>query len=339
MRHWLAALLATLGFAVGTLAWPTTVGATPILPAGFHAGIYAQGLSNPTAMSFGPDGRLYVAEAGGAVVAIGRAGVQAVAAVTGVPLGLAWHAGKLYVSSTGQVATLTPSRGYRSFTQRVIIRGLPAGRHQNDGMAFRGGWMYIGIGSTCNACVEADPRSASIMRFRDNGTGGQIYARGLRNPYDLAFRPGTTQLYATDNGRDDFDDQVPDELNLIVHGGNYGWPDCWGNGGGTNCRGTVGPVATFEPHASADGIAFYTGKTFAARYQGDAFVAEFGQTVGSGYHGHKVEDVHWAGKRITVTDFATGLTNPLAVTVAGDGSLLVADYGTGIIWRIQANGH
>jgi len=177
------------------------------------------------------------------------------------------------------------------------------------------------------------------MRFRDNGSGGQIYARGLRNPYDLAFRPGTSILYATDNGRDDFDDQVPDELNIIVRGGNYGWPDCWGSGGGSNCKGTIAPVALFEPHSSADGITFYTGKTFPARYRGDAFVAEFGQTVGGGNNGHKVKWVHFAGKKVAVGDFATGFTNPLAVTVARDGSLLVADYGTGIIWRIQANGH
>jgi glucose/arabinose dehydrogenase len=199
--------------------------------------------------------------------------------------------------------------------------------------------MYVGVGSTCNACAEPDPRSATIMRFRDNGSAGQVFARGLRNPYGLAFRPGTAQLYATDNGRDDFDDQVPDELNRIVRGGRYGWPSCWGNGGGSGCKGTVPPVALFEPHASADGLVFYTGRTFPARYRGDAFVAEFGQTVGGGYNGHKVKDVHFAGKRVTVSDFATGLSNPLAVIVARDGSLLVADFGTGAIWRIQANGH
>jgi glucose/arabinose dehydrogenase len=52
-----------------------------------------------------------------------------------------------------------------------------------------------------------------------------------------------------------------------------------------------------------------------------------------------VKDVHFAGKRVTVSDFVTGLNHPLAVTVAHDGSLLVADWGSGIIWRIQANGH
>jgi glucose/arabinose dehydrogenase len=311
----------------------------PSLPSGFHATALATGLSNPTALAIGPDGRVYVAQLNGLILAIGSGGTTTIASGFNTPLGLAWQGHTLYVSSMGEVSTLTPSKGYRSFSQRVIISGLPTGKHQNDGMTFRDGWMYLGVGSTCNACVESDPRSATVMRFYLNGSHAQIYARGLRNPYGLAIRPATGRLYATDNGRDDYDDSVPDELNLIVQGGNYGWPDCWGRGGGSNCRGTIAPVALFEPHSSADGLVFYSGYTFPKRYRGDAFVAEWGDSVNGLGTGHKVKDVHFAGKRVTVSDFATGLSNPLALAIAPDSSLLVADYGTGIIWRIQANGH
>jgi glucose/arabinose dehydrogenase len=311
----------------------------PSLPGGFHASVYASGLSVPTSLAFGPDGRLYVAQENGLVIAVASSGQTTVASGFSTILGLAWHGHTLYVSSTGKVSTLTPTKGYRSFHQRVIISGLPTGRHQNDGMVFRAGWMYLGVGSTCDACIEADARSATIMRFHYDGSHAQIYARGLRNPYGLAFRPGTAQLYATDNGRDDYGNTVPDELNLIVQGGKYGWPDCWGRGGGSNCQGTVAPVALFEPHSSADGLVFYTGHTFAQRYRGDAFVAEWGDSVNGLGTGQRVKDVHFAGNRVTVSDFATGLAHPLAVVNGPAGALLVADYGSGIIWRIQANGH
>lgn len=317
----------------------TVAQASLSLPSGFHVSVYTSGLSNPTALAIGPDRRLYVAQLNGAIVAIGGNGKSTIASGFSTPLGLAWLGHTLYVSSTGEVSTLTPSKNYASFRSRVVVSGLPTGRHQNDEMAFRNGWMYLGVGSTCNACVEADARSATIMRFHYDGSHAQIYARGLRNPFGLAFQPGTGQLYATDNGRDDYANSVPDELNRIVQGGNYGWPDCWGNGGGSNCRGTIPPVALFEPHSSADGLVFYSGSTFPKRYHGDAFVTEWGDIVNGLGTGHIVKDVHFSGKRITVSTFATGFSNPIAVAIAPDSSLLVADYGTGTVWRIQANGH
>src|SRR5947209_2592648 len=135
----------------------------PTLPAGFRATVAASGLATPTAMAIGPDGRLYVAQENGVIRAVGRAGIATVASGFTIPLGLAWHKHKLYVSWTGAVSTLTPSRTYATFTRRTIVSGLPTGKHQNDSMAFRGGWMYLGVGSTCNACAEADRRSATIM--------------------------------------------------------------------------------------------------------------------------------------------------------------------------------
>jgi len=335
--RWMGAVSLVAGYLLTSS--PIQAQAAPQVPSGFHAGIYASGLTTPTALALGPDRRLYVAQENGLIVAIGGAGRTTIASVPGTPLGLAWHGGVLYVSSTGEVSTLTPISGYRSFRSRVIIRGLPTGKHQNDGMAFGGGWLYLGVGSTCNACSELDARSATIMRFHPDGSHAQVYAHGLRNPYGLAFRPGTAQLYATDNGRDDYGNTVPDELNRIVQGGRYGWPTCWGNGGGSNCSGTIGPVASFEPHASADGLAFYTGRTFPTSYRGDAFVAEWGDSVNGLGTGQRVKRVHFAGRRIVVSDFATGLAHPLAVVVAPGGALLVADFGTGIIWSIQANGH
>ncbi len=308
----------------------------PALPAGFRADVYVNGLQQPTSMAFGPDNRLYVAQENGRIFAIGNHRVVLVASGFNTPLGLAWYRGLLYVSSMGRVSTLSPSHSFSRFTRRDIVTGLPFGEHQNDSIAFHDGWMYLSVGSTCDACVERDPRSATVMRFYANGSHAQIVAHGLRNPYGLAFRPGKNQLYATDNGRDDHDDQVPDELNHVISGGNYGWPDCWGNGGGTNCHGTIPPVASLEAHASADGLTFYTGRSFPARYRGDAFIAEWGQDVGVGSNGRRVKDVHFAGNRVIVSDFATGLIHPIAVIGARDGSLLIADFGVGIIWHVQA---
>ena len=306
----------------------------PSVPAGFHTAVLASGLYQPTALAVGPDHRVYIAQENGVVDVESTVGVQTIASGFGVILGLTWHAHQLYVSSTGEIAVLTPSRKYSQWTTKVIVTGLPYGKHQNDGLAFRGSWMYVGIGSTCNACAETDPRSATIMRFHTDGTHGQIYATGLRNPFGLAVRPSNGKIYATDNGRDDFGNTVPDELNLIVRHGKYGWPSCWGRHLGTNCAGTIEPVALFEPHSSADGIVFYSGSKFGNAYNGDAFVAEWGDLVNNLGTGHIVKFVHFGSKHISVGTFATGLVHPIAVAVSPSGSLLIADWGTGIVWRV-----
>ena len=64
------------------------------------------------------------------------------------------------------------------------------------------GRLYIGVGSTCDACDDPDPRSAPPA-FQCETGDSEIYATGLRNPFDLAFHPSTGDLFATDNGRDD----------------------------------------------------------------------------------------------------------------------------------------
>jgi hypothetical protein len=63
------------------------------------------------------------------------------------------------------------------------------------------------------------------MRLRPDGTGAQIFARGLRNSVGMDFAPWDGALYATDNGRDLLgDDFPPCELDRVVESGFYGWP-------------------------------------------------------------------------------------------------------------------
>ena len=314
----------------------------PTVPAAFHVIEFVSGLTNPTALALGPDGRLYIAELDGNILATDGDGAAVATIATGFdnPLGLAWYKNQLYVSSLGEISVMTPNSTYTVFsTPTTIVKGIPVGMHQNDEIVFNGGWLYMSVGSTCNACKETDPRSATIMRFKPNGADPQIYATGLRNSFGLAVRPATGKLYATDNGRNDHGDTIPDELNLIVQHGSYGWPDCWGIKGGSHCKGTISPVTDFPPHCSADGFSFYTGTTFPSSYDGDAFVAEYGNEHDSLPTGHIVQDVHFAAKKTTLTTFATGFENPVATLIGPDGSLVIADFGDGVIWRIQANGH
>src|SRR5215210_3037289 len=139
-----------------------------VVPPGFRVETFARGLSQPTAMAYGPDGRIYVTQTGGTLVAITRGTRRARVLVRGlrVPLGLAWRGRDLFVSETGRLERLTLRRG-RLVDRRTILNGLPYGLHQQDNVVLGpNGRLFPGSGSTCDACRERDARSATVLSLR-----------------------------------------------------------------------------------------------------------------------------------------------------------------------------
>jgi glucose/arabinose dehydrogenase len=278
--------------------------------------------------------------------------------------------GSLYVSNATQVLRLSQPDANGVFQKRdVIVSGLPPHvGHFTRTLVFSPDWssLFVQIGSSCNACVESDPRRATIMRFNPDGSGGEIYARGLRNAVGLTFRPGTNELWATNNGSDYLGDNQPADTIVVVHqGDNYGWPLCEAGivnpqfGGPGACNGLAQPLVKIQAHSAALGLAFYTGALaprtsapgpafgvraqFPSDYHGDLFVALHGSIYRSVPTGYKVVRIHFTnGQPGPVQDFATGwLTQggrawgrPTDVLTAPDGSLFISDDTGETIYRI-----
>ena len=170
-------------------------------------------LYRPTAFAFDRQGRMFVTSQDGNVYILhdqdrdGRADTRSTFA-TGYyfPLGVAVHSptGNVYVSYQGAITILSDTDGdERADEEKILVDQLPTGKHQNDNLKFGpDGKLYVGVGSACNACDDSDPRSAAILQFDVDTGQSEIFATGMRNPYDLAFQPGTGNLFATDNGRD-----------------------------------------------------------------------------------------------------------------------------------------
>jgi glucose/arabinose dehydrogenase len=319
------------------------------VPAGFRAELYATGLEHPTAMAFGPRG-LYVTEDVGRLVCVrpGDESPTVVADGFDVPLGVALDGRDVYVSAMGELEWLRLDGRGQVARREPIVTGLPFGLHQQDNVVIGpDDRLYVGSGSTCNACEEADPRSAAILSVERDGSDLEIFAGGLRNPFGLAFEPRTERLFVSVNGRDDLpDEDGPEPAETIVvakRGRAFGWPACWPSirerrlvG---DCAGVTSPVAYLEAHSSANGIAFYTGETFPAEYRGNLFVALWGQ-YDSHAHGRRVERLVLRpdGRARRIEPFVEGLPHPLALAVEPRGGLLVADWERGAIYRIQAEG-
>src|SRR5207245_4714179 len=116
---------------------------------------------------------------------------------------------------------------------------------------------------------------AAIMRYRPDGSGGELFASGLRNAVGIAFHPATGALWATVNERDWLGDDVPPDLiTEVQEGGFYGWPDCFTAGGrrvpdsrvlkGERCPPLIIPSLEIQDHYAPLGIAFYNGQHFPA---------------------------------------------------------------------------
>ncbi len=296
---------------------------------GFVAELYATGLKRPTALAFGPDGLLYATQETGEVVAVGRGSSKPRVLARGfeTPLGLTWVGSNLFVSAQGYVSRLGV-RGREVVSRRKIVTRLPFDRHQQDTIVLGpDGRLYLGSGSTCDACKEKDPRSAAILSFRQDGSDLRIVARGLRNPYGLVFDGQT--LYVSVNARDDLGESEPAETIVrIKPGADYGWPSCWASWRlrklQGSCRGVTPPVAYLEPHSSANTLALWAGTLV---------VAEWGQYLSERW-GRKLVQVNVrTGRSSTLVD---GFEHPLGLAVEPQaGGLLAGDWGRGVIYRIR----
>jgi putative membrane-bound dehydrogenase-like protein len=321
------------------------------VPPGFSIIKFAD-VYRPTAFTFDAQGQLYVTSTDSTVYLLndldrdGRAESKTVfAAGYYIPLGITIHraTGEVYVSHQGGITVLSDLDGDgRADTTRVLVNDLPTDRHQNDNLKFGpDGWLYMGLGSTCDACTESDPRSATILRFNVETGASEIYATGLRNPYDIAFHPVTGDLFATDNGRDDLGMDVPfEELNHIVQGANYGYPNCWNEQDQPGCENTVPAVAFFEPHSSANGLDFYDGDRFPAEFRSNAFVSIFGSWL-KPYVLTGIQRViltqqgeSYTGNNSWFARFPEGVM-PLPLLFGPDEALYVGDHINDAIYRIS----
>jgi glucose/arabinose dehydrogenase len=297
------------------------------VPPDFRVEVFAQGLSRPTAMAFGPRGALYLTQEGGEVVSVDRGTRRPRVILHGfrTPLGLAWYRGALFVSSQGTLWGV--ERGER----RAIVKNLPFRLHQQDNVVARRGRLYLGSGSTCDVCVERSRLSAAVLSVLPDSRDLRVVARGLRNPFGLAVDPRTGRLYASVNERDKLGESEPAETIVEIRAGrHFGWPRCRPSyrlkrlvG---RCEGVTPPVAYLEPHSAPGGMAFWNGALY---------VAEWGEYLNK-THGRKLSRVVLReGRAAAVSTFATGFEHPLAVAVDARGALLVADHGSGVIYRIS----
>lgn len=245
--------------------------------------------------------------------------------------------------------------------------------HTTTSVAFAGGSLYAGVGSSCNACVETDPTRAAIQVMDPSGANMTTRATRIRNAIALAANPATGTLWAGGAGQDDLPEGHPFEFfdAVTLHAGvaDYGWPVCEEDHTAytpdADCASTVAPIIELPAYSTLIGATFYpatqTGKyAFPSTYRG-LFLTAHGSwhttSTDAFYSPPRVAfvmmngdapatPVDWTNPSAQWTEFvggyqlANGMTRvgrPTGIAVGSEGSLFVADDQNGAVYRIRPN--
>ena len=334
------------------------------LPPGFSISVYAL-VPNARSMCWGANGTLFVGNrnADGVYAVVdedqdGKADtVHQIDKGLSSPNGVAFRNGSLYVAEISRILR------YDSIESRLANPPEPVVVFDKYPDKSHHGWkfiafgpddkLYVPVGAPCNICDEKNPVFASITRINPDGTGMEVFARGVRNSVGFAWHPETKELWFTENGRDELGDDVPgDELNHAPKAGiHFGYPYCHQGdlldpkfGAGKKCSDYTGPAQKLGPHVAALGMRFYTGSMFPAEYKNRIIFAEHGSWNRSKPIGYRVMMATLENNKVVKYEpFAQGwlqannddvLGRPVDVEVAKDGALMISDDKNGAIYRV-----
>ena len=331
------------------------------LPTGFKIAIYSADVPNARELAIGTRGTVFAGSRRvGKVYALtdadqdGRAEtVRVIADGLQLPVGVAFHAGDLYVSAVGQILVYRNIEDHLDAPPQaeVVVSDLPGETHHGWKFIAFGpdGKLYVPIGAPCNVCDREG--YAKLVRMNPDGSGREDVAFGIRNTVGFDWQPGSKSLWFTDNGRDMLGDDLPsDELNRVSRmGEHFGFPYCHQGdtpdpefGEGKRCADYTAPALKLGPHVAALGMRFYDGKMFPAAYRGAAIIAQHGSWNRTKKSGYRVMTVRLDGNKVLgyeplIEGFLENEESwgrPADVLVMPDGALLVSDDQAGAIYRV-----
>ena len=349
------------------------------LPDGFTIGLYAL-VPEARHMAVSPDGTVIVGtSADRAWLVLNHDGEGAADEVRAFAPGLALEMpngpcfspdGTLYIAERNRVlafpgAALGPGRPHLPAVALVPKGELIPPAQESGGHSARvckvgpDGRIYISLGQPHN--VSPPDKLAlydqwgigGIIRLNPDGTGREVFTRGIRNSVGHDFHPETGELWFTDNQVDGMGDDIPPgELNRqTAPGQHFGFP--WYGGGDVRTydyegsdppAGVVFPAVAMAAHAADLGLTFYRGSAFPDRYRHAIFSAQHGSWDRSEPVGARVMVTFIAPDGSARAEpFAEGWIapdgsykgRPVDVVELPDGSLLVSDDHAGAIYRIR----
>ena len=169
----------------------------------------------------------------------------------------------VHYTTPGQTADVISAIDLRSGTETILhsfvcdidmpSRPCPVEHHGGNPSVASDGSIFVGIGDYNGGAIAAFPQwnGGKVFRIFPDGSVEQ-FARGFRNPFDMAWDAAHQRLIVPDNG-----DAVDDEINIVHQGDFCGWPFTMGDG--TAVAGAVAPVYTFPEVVAPTGLVALSG--------------------------------------------------------------------------------
>ncbi|SDJ33075.1 MULTISPECIES: PQQ-dependent sugar dehydrogenase [Bradyrhizobium] len=330
------------------------------VPAGFNIEVYAAGMANARSLALGDKGTVFVGsrlvdKVYGIENKDGKRSVKVIASGLYRPNGVAFKDGTLYIAELSKVSKIEKVEDNLDSPPKPVMIYDKLPKDEAHGWKFIAigpdNKLYVPVGQPGNVVLH-DEDHGQIRRMNLDGSGAEVYVRGVRNTVGFDWNPENKQMYFTDNGRDWLSETVPeDELNRVTKAGeHFGAPYCLqGNivdqelGWGKDCKDYTAPVGLMGPHVAALGMRFYTGNMFPKSYKNAIIVARHGSWNKSKKQGGDVVVVklNKDGTVKSMEPFITGflednkyIGRPVDVMQMKDGSMLVSDDWNGAVYRI-----
>ena len=325
-------------------------------PASFRkTQLISSGISNPTTITFAPDGRLFIAQRDGTVKIYTSGNVLAEPFIQ-LP---AWAEGdRGLLGITFDPDFQNNKYVYLHYVSRDTFIYLIRVKEENNvavgaqellykttvptewmhtagALAFGpDGKIYIGVGDNNTATNSQDLTNpfGKILRLNTDGSipsdnpfvglDGkltEIWAYGLRNPWRLQFDRTTGNLYVSDVGGD-----IWEEINRIEKGINYGWPDV--EGPCNPCQ-FYNPVYAYQHDSSGAAVVggpIYRSAMFPSEYDGNILFGDFVKGT--------IQTVSLDGQSVNMFDDTAGAV--VDMKIGPDGAVYFVTFYPGAVYRI-----
>ena len=277
----------------------------------------ATGLRIPWDIAFLPKGGALVTERAGRVRLLGADGALHPGPVARVPVSAKGEGGLLgialdpafeengdvflyFTTAAGMRLARWHWTGSELVPEQALVTAIQAGKVHDSGRIAFGpdGLLYVATGDAGKAALAQNTGSLNgkFLTLTPGQYRGSsvvrpaIFARGLRNPQGFDWQPGSGALVANDHGPSGFDGpEGYDEVNLIVQGGNYGWPKAISVATGSGRY--RAPLRVYRQPVAPSGGAFLT---LPSRWTGSYVLA--------GLRGKTLRRLELAGGRIVVDE-------------------------------------